>query len=190
MHGTKRLLFCSVLNLRALPSFYFPLLIGTPITIRNSTFQCREDLRTDEVHSAAVSTLECRATGVTDARIFVYQARSKYICHALFRRAPHRPGSRTFIFYFTPNTSIVAIPTASTDAPFVFNEITQDFQQLSIQGNISYRVTDPAKVARYFQFHAAKRREGGMFQTIRPSCRCASSTSARCSRAPKFKSAR
>jgi regulator of protease activity HflC (stomatin/prohibitin superfamily) len=55
-------------------------------------------------------------------------------------------------FYFAPSTSVVSIPTASADAPFIFNEITQDFQQLTLQGQISYRVSDPVKVARFFNF--------------------------------------
>lgn len=66
-----------------------------------------------------------------------------------------RQGPGLAFFYYRPSSSIVAVPTASADAQFIFSEITHDFQQVTLQGQISYRVTDPAKVAKNFNFTLA-----------------------------------
>lgn len=66
-----------------------------------------------------------------------------------------RQGPGLAFFYYRPSSSIVAIPTASADAQFIFSEITQDFQQVTLQGQISYRVADPAKVAANFNYTLA-----------------------------------
>jgi regulator of protease activity HflC (stomatin/prohibitin superfamily) len=66
-----------------------------------------------------------------------------------------RQGPGLAFFYYRPSSSIVAIPTASADAQFIFSEITQDFQHVTLQGQISYRVTDPVKVAKNFNFTLA-----------------------------------
>jgi hypothetical protein len=50
-------------------------------------------------------------------------------------------------FYFAPNSSIVAVPVGSTDAPFMFTEMTADFQEVTIQGYLTYRVADPKKIS-------------------------------------------
>ncbi len=50
-------------------------------------------------------------------------------------------------FYFAPNSVIAHIPAGSTDVPFVFEEVTGDFQDATIQGQITCRVIDPAKLA-------------------------------------------
>lgn len=55
-------------------------------------------------------------------------------------------------FYFTPNSSIVAIPLGSNDLPFIFNESTNDYQTVSIQGQISYKITDPKQLADVLDF--------------------------------------
>ena len=55
-------------------------------------------------------------------------------------------------FYTRYNTQIVAVPAASGDAPFVFNETTADFQTVTVQGNITYRVADPKRLAERLNF--------------------------------------
>ncbi len=50
-------------------------------------------------------------------------------------------------FYFAPTSVIVQIPISSTNVPFVFNEVTQDFQEVTVQGNITFRVCEPQKLA-------------------------------------------
>jgi regulator of protease activity HflC (stomatin/prohibitin superfamily) len=48
--------------------------------------------------------------------------------------------------------SLVAVPIASADAPFIFEEVTADFQMVTIQGQVTYRVTDPKKLAALMNF--------------------------------------
>ena len=55
-------------------------------------------------------------------------------------------------FYFAPLTSLVIVPMASVEAPFIFNEVTADFQAITIQGQVTYRVEDPKKLAQLMDF--------------------------------------
>jgi hypothetical protein len=54
-----------------------------------------------------------------------------------------REGAGLSFFYFAPTSEIVNIPLASTGVPFIFNEVSADFQDAAIQGELTYRVTDP-----------------------------------------------
>ena len=63
-----------------------------------------------------------------------------------------RSGAGLAFFYYAPTTSLVAIPIASTDAPFIFNEVTADFQEVSIQGQVTYRIADPQKLSQLLNF--------------------------------------
>jgi hypothetical protein len=49
-------------------------------------------------------------------------------------------------------TQIVTVPTSSSDANFVFNEVTNNFQAVTIQGQFTYRIIDPKKVATLLNF--------------------------------------
>jgi len=66
-----------------------------------------------------------------------------------------REGAGLSFFYYAPTTSLVSIPTASTEVPFIFEECTSDFQKVSIQGQITYRVADPKKLAALMNFTLA-----------------------------------
>lgn len=55
-------------------------------------------------------------------------------------------------FYFAPSSSVVIVPAVSSDAPFIFKETTVDFQEIDIQGQISYRVLDQVKLAALLDF--------------------------------------
>lgn len=55
-------------------------------------------------------------------------------------------------FYFAPSSSIVAIPMGSNDLPFIFNESTNDYQSINIQGQISYKITEPKILADVLDF--------------------------------------
>jgi len=66
-----------------------------------------------------------------------------------------RQGAGISFFYFAPASSLVAVPLASADIPFIFNEVTADFQDLSVQGEVSFRVTDPCKLAQLMNFTLA-----------------------------------
>lgn len=63
-----------------------------------------------------------------------------------------REGAGLAFFYYAPTTSLVAVPIASTDAPFIFEEVTADFQTVTIQGQVTYRVADAKKVAALMNF--------------------------------------
>lgn len=58
-----------------------------------------------------------------------------------------RAGQGLSFFYLRFNTQIVAVPTQSIDAPFVFNEISRDYQVVSVQGQVTFRIRDPEKAA-------------------------------------------
>lgn len=63
-----------------------------------------------------------------------------------------REGRGLSFFYFTPTSSIVAIPLGSNDLPFVFNESTNDYQTVTIQGQISYKISNPKILADILDF--------------------------------------
>ncbi|MGO9230088.1 MAG: SPFH domain-containing protein [Bryobacteraceae bacterium] len=63
-----------------------------------------------------------------------------------------REGAGLSFFYFVPASSIVSVPLASANIPFVFNEPTVDFQTLTVQGQMTYRIMDPKKAAAMLDF--------------------------------------
>jgi hypothetical protein len=63
-----------------------------------------------------------------------------------------RSGAGLSFFYFAPNSTIVAVPAGSTDAPFIFNEVTADFQAVTVQGHLTFRVANPRKLAGLLDF--------------------------------------
>ena len=63
-----------------------------------------------------------------------------------------REGAGLSFFYFAPSSSIVSVPLASVNIPFVFNEPTADFQTLTVQGQITYRIADPKRAAAMLDF--------------------------------------
>jgi hypothetical protein len=58
-----------------------------------------------------------------------------------------REGTGLSFFYFAPQSTLVAVPAGSTDVPFIFNETTADFQAVTVQGHLTYRVADPKRLA-------------------------------------------
>lgn len=63
-----------------------------------------------------------------------------------------REGTGLSFFYFAPMTSLVRIPVGSTDVPFIFEEVTADFQSVTVQGQLTYRITDPKKLSALMNF--------------------------------------
>jgi len=63
-----------------------------------------------------------------------------------------KEGRGLSFFYFSPNSSIVAIPMGSNDLPFIFSESTNDYQTVTIQGQISYKITDPKTLSDVLDF--------------------------------------
>ncbi len=58
-----------------------------------------------------------------------------------------REGVGLSFFYYAPTTSLVAVPVASTETPFIFEDTTADFQTVTIQGQVTYRVGEPKRLA-------------------------------------------
>jgi hypothetical protein len=63
-----------------------------------------------------------------------------------------REGLGLSFFYFAPRSTIVAVPAGSSDVPFIFNEVTADFQAVTVQGHLTFRVIDPPRLAGLLDF--------------------------------------
>ncbi|WP_232424449.1 SPFH domain-containing protein [Leptospira alstonii] len=63
-----------------------------------------------------------------------------------------REGKGLSFFYFAPTSSIAAIPLGSNDLPFIFNESTNDYQTVSIQGQITYKISNPKALSELLDF--------------------------------------
>lgn len=63
-----------------------------------------------------------------------------------------REGTGLSFFYYAPVTSLVAVPVATTDVPFIFEETTSDYQALTLQGQITYRIADARKLAELLDY--------------------------------------
>jgi regulator of protease activity HflC (stomatin/prohibitin superfamily) len=55
-------------------------------------------------------------------------------------------------FFLKHNTQIVAVPTGSMDVNFVFNELTNNFQAVTLQGQLTYHIADPKKASAMLNF--------------------------------------
>lgn len=63
-----------------------------------------------------------------------------------------KEGRGLSFFYFVPTSSIAAIPMSSNDLPFIFAETTNDYQNISIQGQVTYKITHPRQLAELLDF--------------------------------------
>ena len=77
-----------------------------------------------------------------------------------------REGAGLAFWYFLPSSTIVAVPLASRDVPFAFSEVTADYQPVTIQGQLTYRIADPRRVAGLLDFSV---RAAGQYVSDDPS---------------------
>jgi regulator of protease activity HflC (stomatin/prohibitin superfamily) len=56
-----------------------------------------------------------------------------------------REGQALSFYYLKRRTSIVVVPVSSADAAFVFNEQTGNYQAVTIQGQLTYRILEPRR---------------------------------------------
>ena len=63
-----------------------------------------------------------------------------------------REGSGLSFFYFAPSTSLVMVSAGSVEVPFIFEESTADFQSITVQGQVTYRIEDPEKITRFLNY--------------------------------------
>jgi len=69
-----------------------------------------------------------------------------------------KEGRGLSFFYLTHDTQIVAIPGGSIDVDFIFNELTNNFQAVTLQGRLTYRIAEPARLAELLNFTLDERR--------------------------------
>lgn len=77
---------------------------------------------------------------------YMRAAPTTYILHWQRGRL-RREGPGLAFFYFAPTSALAAVPLASTDVPFAFSESTADFQAVTLQGTLTFRVADPRRLA-------------------------------------------
>jgi regulator of protease activity HflC (stomatin/prohibitin superfamily) len=82
---------------------------------------------------------------------FIKVQPTHYVLQYSGGRVVHEGAGLSFI-YFTPAASLVLIPMEGQDAPFIFNEVTSDFQAVDIQGCITFRVADPKRLSKLVNF--------------------------------------
>jgi regulator of protease activity HflC (stomatin/prohibitin superfamily) len=63
-----------------------------------------------------------------------------------------REGPGLSFWYYSPTSVITAVPLASVEVPFAFSEVASDFQAVTIQGQLTYRVADPRRLAGLLDF--------------------------------------
>lgn len=63
-----------------------------------------------------------------------------------------REGAGLSFFYYAPSSTLVAVPVASQDSAFMLELVTSDFQSVTVQGQVSYRVSEPKRTAALMDF--------------------------------------
>jgi hypothetical protein len=66
-----------------------------------------------------------------------------------------REGAGLSFFYYAPTTTLVAVPVGSRESSFMLELVTSDFQGVTVQGQVSYRVGNPQKTAALLDFSLA-----------------------------------
>lgn len=82
---------------------------------------------------------------------FIKVPPTTYVLHYQNGKVKHEGAGMSF-FYWAATSTIIAVPLASTEVPFVFQETTSDFQSIAIQGQLTYRVADPKRLASLLDF--------------------------------------
>lgn len=83
-------------------------------------------------------------------------APTTYVLHYKGGKVKQQGAGLSF-FYYAPTSEIVLVPQESTDVPFVFNEVTNDFQDATIQGDLTYRITDAKRAAEVLNYSVDER---------------------------------
>src|SRR5215210_5386506 len=85
---------------------------------------------------------------------FVRHLRSEPTYHVLrYRRGSLRKDGAGLAFWFRPiDTAVAEVPIDDRELPFLFRVRSADFQELVVQGVITFRVAQPAALARRVDF--------------------------------------
>jgi regulator of protease activity HflC (stomatin/prohibitin superfamily) len=78
-------------------------------------------------------------------------APTTYVLHYKTGRVK-REGQGLSFLYYRPTSTVVLVPAGSADVPFVFSDVTRDFQEVTVQGQLTYRVREPKKLAALLDF--------------------------------------
>jgi hypothetical protein len=68
-----------------------------------------------------------------------------------------KEGAGQAFFYYAPTSTIASVPLATVDVPFVFSEVTADYQEVTVQGELTYRIVDPRRVAALLDYSINQR---------------------------------
>ena len=63
-----------------------------------------------------------------------------------------REGAGLAFWYWAPTATILEVPLATTTVPFVFFDTTKDFQAVTVQGQLTFRVADPLRLAKALDY--------------------------------------
>jgi hypothetical protein len=63
-----------------------------------------------------------------------------------------KQGPGLSFWYFAPVSTVSDVPLTSRDVPFVFTETTFDFQELMVQGQLTYKISAPETAAQALDF--------------------------------------
>lgn len=66
-----------------------------------------------------------------------------------------REGAGLSFCYYAPTSSLITIPVGSKDQGFIFEQVTGDFQTVTMQGQVAYRVGEPRKLASMLNYALA-----------------------------------
>jgi len=101
---------------------------------------------------ALISKSDATGKGGRHVRSTVHQGRSDGLSHAVQGRETRKGRYRPVVFLLRPDHSLVGVPVASTDIPFIFREVTADFQEVTVQGQVVFRVANPVQLSQMLNF--------------------------------------
>ena len=63
-----------------------------------------------------------------------------------------KKGAGLSFLLYSPTSTLVAVPAGSAAAPFMFSEKTGDFQEVTVQGEVTYRIARPETMSTQLDF--------------------------------------
>jgi regulator of protease activity HflC (stomatin/prohibitin superfamily) len=75
-----------------------------------------------------------------------------------------KEGQALSFYYLKRRTSIVVVPVSSADAAFVFNEQTGNYQAVTIQGQLTYRIVEPRRTIEMLNYVVDPKRRAHVSQ--------------------------
>ncbi len=67
-----------------------------------------------------------------------------------------KSGAGLCFFYYVRTSNIIKIPINSIDLPFIYGAVSADFQPLTIQGQLTFCINEPEKIAKMFDYSIGK----------------------------------